>query len=412
MIELSPKLTFGVSGHDWSEGIIFGRMREGRLAKARAALKKHNIAACVLTRPENIRYATATRGLDFIDQSRYGLISADHEPVLYESHGTVAGVHPWIKPENIRQSFHWANQAPGPEATWESAKKFAASIKRELEEQGLAREKIGIDSVDEPGRLALKEAGLQTINAMPIMLEARAVKTNDEINCLKMAVAITEIGWCALLEELKPGVRDRDLVAVANDAMYRAGIEDIWMVIVSSGGPPQTTDKIVRVGDVVTVDFVRCTYMGYNTCWYRNAVVGVKPSQKQKDKYNRMNDRLYKVLDAVKPGVTTAEVAKLWESCEQKGFTSEEAAWCDDMGHGIGLWLYEYPIINRLWSLDHPQTLEEGMTIAIEALDPVDPALGRIKVEEMVVVTRNGVEILNAIPSKDMMIAHPLLMAE
>ena len=76
---------------------------------------------------------------------------------------------------------------------------------------------------------------------------------------------------------------------------------------------------------------------------------------------------------------------------EQKGFTSEEAAWCDDMGHGIGLWLYEYPVINRLWSLDHPQTLEEGMTIAIEALDPVDPALGRIKVEEMVVVTKNGV---------------------
>ena len=79
------------------------------------------------------------------------------------------------------------------------------------------------------------------------------MKTADEINCLKMAVAITEVGWCALLDALKPGVRDRDLVAVANEAMYRAGIEDVWMVIVSSGGPPQTTDKIVRVGDVVTV---------------------------------------------------------------------------------------------------------------------------------------------------------------
>jgi Xaa-Pro aminopeptidase len=412
MIEPAPKLTFGVSGADWTEGIIFSRMREERLARARAAFKKHGIAACVLTRPENIRYATSTRGLDFIDQSRYSLISADHDPVLYESHGTVAGIHPWIKPENIRQSFHWANQAPGPDATWESAKKFAASIKRELEEQGLAKEQIGIDSIDEPGRLALKEAGLETVNAMPVMLEARAVKTNDEINCLKMAVAITETGWCALLEALKPGVRDRDLVAVANDAMYRAGIEDVWMVIVSSGGPPQTTDKIVRVGDVVTVDFVRCTYMGYNTCWYRNAVVGQKPSQKQKDKYNRMNDRLYKVLDAIKPGVTTAEVARLWESCAEKGFTSEEAAWCDDMGHGIGLFLYEYPVINRLWSLDHPQTLEEGMTIAVEALDPVDPILGRIKVEEMIVVTDKGVQILNAIPSKDIMIAHPLLMAE
>jgi len=412
MIEVAPKLTFGVSGADWTEGISFSRMREERLAKARAALKKHNIAACVLTRPENIRYATAGRGLDFIDQSRYALISADHDPVLYESHGTLSGIHPWVKPENIRQSFHWANQAPGPDASWDSAKKFAASIKRELEEQGLVKEKLGIDTVDELGRLALKEAGLKTVNAMPVMLEARAVKTNDEINCLRMAVAITEIGFCALFEALKPGVRDRDLVAVANDAMYRAGIEDVWMVIVSSGGPPQATDKIVRVGDVVTVDFVRCTYNGYNTCWYRNAVVGQKPTQKQKDKYNRMNDRLYRVLDAIRPGVTTAEVASLWESCEQKGFTSEEAAWCDDMGHGLGLSLYEYPVTNRLWSLDHPMTYEKGMTMAVEALDPIDPALGRIKVEEMVVVTDNGVQILNTLPSNGMLVAHPLLVAE
>jgi len=412
MIGAGPKLTFGVSAADWTEGISFSRMREERLAKTRAAMKKHDIAGCVLTRPENIRYATATRGLDFIDQSRYNIITLDHDPVLYESHGTVSGIHPWIKAENIRQSFHWANQAPGPEASQESARKFAAAIKRELEEKGLAKEKIGIDGVDEPGRRALKEAGIETINAMPIMLEARAVKTADELNCLRMAVAITEIGWCALLDALKPGVRDRDLVAVANDAMYRAGIEDVWMVIVSSGGPPQTTDKIVRVGDVVTVDFVRCTYMGYNTCWYRNAVVGQQPSQKMKDKYNRMNDRLYRVLDAIKPGVTTAEVAELWETAQEKGFTSEEAAWCDDMGHGIGLWLYEYPVINRLWSLKHPQVLEEGMTIAVEALDTTDPTLGRIKVEEMIAITKNGVEIFNAIPSKTMMVAHPMPLAE
>lgn len=412
MIEMAPKLTFGVSGSDWSEGINFSRMRQERLAKARAAMHRHGIAACVLTRPENIRYATATRGLDFIDQSRYALISAAHDPVLYESHGTVAGIHPWIKPENIRQSFHWANQACGPAATWDSAKKFAASIKRELKTQGLESEKIGIDSVDEPGRLALAEAGIETVNAMPVMLEARAVKTEDEINCLKMAVAITEVGWCALYDALKPGVRDRDLVAVATDAMYRAGIEDVWMVVLSSGGPSQVTDKIVRVGDVLTVDFVRCNYMGYNTCWYRNVVVGKKPTDKQKDKYKRMNERLYKVLDAIKPGVTTAEVARIWEPAEAKGFTSEEAAWCDDMGHGLGLWLYEYPLTNRLWSLDHPQTYEKGMTMAVEALDPVDPQIGRVKVEEMIVVTDNGVEILNTIPSGDLIFAHPILMAD
>ena len=412
MIDLAPKLTFGGGAKDWDEGINFSRMREERLAKARASLKKHGIAACVLTRPENIRYATGGKGLDFIDQTRYTLLTVDHDPILFEPHGTLAGVHPWIKPENIRQAFQWANQACGPDATWHTAKRFAEQIKSTLKELGLENEKIGIDSLDEPGRQALKEAGLEITNVMPAMLEARAVKTRDEIICLKMAVAIAEVGWSALYEAIKPGVRDSDLVAVANEAMYKAGAESVWAALVSSGGTGQGTDKIIRVGDVVTVDFVRCTYMGYNTCFYRNAVVGQKPTDKIKDKYKRMNERLYRVLDAIKPGVTTAEVAKLWESAQQKGWPSEDSVWCDDMGHGIGLWLYEYPVTNRLWSLDHPQVYEEGMTMAVEALDPIDPTIGRVKVEEMIVVTGNGVELLNRLPSKDIMIARPISMAE
>lgn len=412
MISLAPRLTFGGGAKDWDEGINFSRMREERLAKARASLKKHGIAACVLTRPENIRYATGGKGLDFIDQTRYTLLTVDHDPILFEPHGTLAGLHPWIKTENIRQAYQWANQACGPDATWQTAKRFAQQLKSTLKELGLEGEKIGIDSLDDPGRQALKEAGLEITNVMPAMLDARAVKTSDEVNCLKMAAAIAETGWCALYDALKPGVRDRDLVAVANEAMYKAGAEDVWAALVSSGGTGQGTDKIIQVGDVAVVDFVRCTYMGYNTCFYRSAVVGQKPTDKIKDKYKRMYDRLYSVLAAIKPGVTTAEVANLWETAQQKGYSCEDAVWCDDMGHGIGLWLYEYPLVNRLWSLEHPQTFQAGMTLAVEALDPIDPAIGRLKLEEMIVVTDNGVELLNRLPGKDIMIANPLLFAE
>ncbi len=412
MIRLASRLTSGGGVKDWDQAIDFARMREERLARAQASMKKHGIAGCLLTRPENIRYATGGRGLDFIDQTRYTLLTTDRDPVLFEPHGTLAGVHPWIKPENIRQAFQWASQACGPDATWHTARRFADQIKSELTSLGLEREKIGIDSLDDPGRHALAEAGLQTTNAMPALLEARAIKTRDEVDCLKMAVAIAETGWSALYDAIKPGVRDRDLVAVATEAMYRAGAEDVWAVLVSSGGSGQGTDKIVQTGDVVVVDFVRCTYLGYNTCIYRSAVVGEKPTHAIKEKYKRMHDRLYAVLEAIKTGVTTAEVARIWESAEQKGHSSEDAVWCDDMGHGIGLWLYEYPITNRLWSLDHPQTYEAGMTMAVEALDPIDPAIGRLKLEEMIVVTDDGVELLNRLPCKDIMIAHPLLFAE
>ena len=67
-----------------------------------------------------------------------------------------------------------------------------------MEARGLEKEKLGIDLLDEPAHQALREAGIETVDAMPAMLQARAVKTEDEINCLKMAVAIAEVGWNAL----------------------------------------------------------------------------------------------------------------------------------------------------------------------------------------------------------------------
>ncbi len=81
------------------------------------------------------------------------------------------------------------------------------------------------------------------------------------------------------------------------------------------------------------------------------------------------------------------------------------------MGHGIGLWLYEYPIINRLWSLDYPMTFEKGMTLAVEAME-YSPEIGRTKIEEMIVVTDNGAEIMARMPVKDIMIASPITTAE
>lgn len=401
-------LTSGGCGKDWDQGVDFSRMREQRLARTKASLKQWGIAAALLTRPENIRYATGGKGLDFIDQTRYALVTCDHDPILFEPHGTLAGVHPWIKPENIRQAYQWASQACGPDATRQTAGRFAEQVKQTLGQLGLEGERLGVDSLDDPGRQALNAVGLQTMNVMPAMLDARALKTADEIQCLKLAVAIAETGWAALYDALRPGVRDRDLIAVANEAMYRAGAEDVWAALVSSGGSGQGTDRIVQVGDLVVVDFVRCTYLGYNTCFYRSAVVGRRPSQKVVDKYKRMYDRMSSVLEAIRPGVTTAEVAQLWESAEQKGHSCEDAVWCDDMGHGIGLWLYEYPLVNRLWSIEHPQTFQPGMTLAVEALDPIDPVIGRLKVEEMIVVTESGVELLNRLPGNSIMIANEI----
>jgi Xaa-Pro aminopeptidase len=412
MAKFVSKLHWGEGGVDWDERINFARMREQRLAKAKLAMQKNGIAACLLARPENVRYVTSTIGVDFIDQLRYTVAFAEHDPVIYEMPpGKLLGACPWVKPENRRNALQWATEACGRDATLSSARKFAESIKRDLQERGLAKERLGIDRLDEPAHQALREAGIETVDIMPVMLEARAVKTEDEINCLKMAVSICEAGWYALYHALQPGMRDRDLVAVANQALFQAGTESVWGLTVSSGGAPPNTDKIIQVGDVVTTDFVRVTYMGYCTCYYRNVIVGRKPNDKEKDMHKRSYERTYRVIDSIKPGATTADAAKHWVTCGQRGYPSEENAWCEDLGHGLGLWLYEYPVINRLWSMDYPMTFEKGMTLAVEAME-FDPDVGRTKLEEMVIVTDSGAEVITRMPVKDMMIAGLISTAE
>ncbi len=413
-VEFGRKL--GETTADHTEGFVnFARMREERATKARAAMRANTLPVCLLCKPENIRYVTGTKYFEFLKQIRYALAFVEHDSILYEPLGNPTGECSWIKTENRRLSSHWAEQSPGRDATWNMAKRFAMGIKSELKQKGLEKERLGVDELDEPARQALKEAGIEIVNAMPVMLEARAVKTQDEINCLHKAAVIADTAHYALYKAIKPGVRERDISAVGMEALLRAGAETVWSVTVASGGyiggRSVNSDRIMQVGDVVTVDICRATYMGYNTCCYRNYIVGRKPTDKEIEMHKKSYERIYKIMDAIKPGVTTADVAKHWVTAKERGLPSEEYMWMDDLEHGIGLSLYEYPITNRLWSFDYPQTFEKGMTMAVEAME-FDPAVGRTKLEEMLVVTDTGVEIFTRMPVKDMMIASPIVTAE
>ncbi|HVP78306.1 MAG TPA: Xaa-Pro peptidase family protein [Thermodesulfobacteriota bacterium] len=411
MARLGSKLLFGTEGVDWEERINFARMREERLSRTRAALKKYKIAACLLCQPDNVRYVTGIAFPTFLPQLDYVLLGADHEPVYYQRLGRVMKGCPWIRPENFRLALtKWRGYAGGPEVTRALAKKFAADIKTSLKEMGLEKEKLGIDGFDEPAKQALREEGIELVEVMPVMLEARAVKTQDEINCLKMAAAIVDVAWQAVYECIKPGIRDREIEAVAHEALLKAGAETIGFVPVTSGAPARSTDKRVQVGDVVTIDFVGITYMGYTTCYYRSFVVGRKPTAKEKDMHKKCYERIYKVIDAIKPGATTADAAEHFAPAASYGHPSEEYLVGHDLGHGLGLSMYEYPAIERLYSFQSPQPFEEGMVLAIEAQED-DPGVGLIKLEEMVVVGKTGAEVYTRMPIEDLIITSPLLTA-
>jgi Xaa-Pro aminopeptidase len=163
------------------------------------------------------------------------------------------------------------------------------------------------------------------------------------------------------------------------------------------------SDRIIRPGDVVYADFYNIGYNGYRSCYYRTFTCG-RPRAATVEAYKRAVDNLYGVLDAIRPGVTTDEVATRFPDAEAEywDFYGIRHGWqmtTNHWGHGIGLSLYEIPLVWRGISLDHPMTLEEGMTLAVETQDR-DGSQG-VRVEEMVVIRKAGVEILSRWPVEE-----------
>ena len=149
------------------------------------------------------------------------------------------------------------------------AQRMVESVLEVLKENGVEKEKIGIDNLDMPSLQAFKDAGVNIVNGWPAMSSARVVKTVDEIELLKQASSIGDAAmWKIKHEWLKPGVTERQIEAKVHEFMLTAGCEIIYDIIVASGGNTSpyrrwATDKMIRQGDLVIVDINAVGPSGY-----------------------------------------------------------------------------------------------------------------------------------------------------
>jgi Xaa-Pro aminopeptidase len=410
MVKMASKLAFGTAAADWQEGINVARMRDERAERARKVMRKYGIPALLATRADNTRYLTGLRGAEFMPQLWYVLFFAEHDPVVFAHAGwykQLPAVAPWIKHWRVARA--WLAGIGGPEVVQEEGKLFAAEILQELKERGLAGEKLGLLAMDGVAQQSLNAAGIKTVDFWPMMLEARATKTVDEINCLKTVASICEATWHRIWRELRPGMSDSELSRIAVDELIKAGSDEARPIYFMSG--PLTFERgfdrsgrMIETGDLVYAAMCGIGYLGYRSCNYRTFVVGRKPNDKEKDWYKRVLDSLDGIIDAAKPGVSTAELAMHFPPASAWGYKDEVEVLTMEIGHGIGISLYEYPVINRQWSLKHPQILEAGMTFAVESREGREGE-GGVRLENMVVVTENGAEVMDHFPRDEILTA-------
>lgn len=424
--------TFGPNTVDWEMRVDMDRLRTERLARLRGQLERSELGAVLAFDFSNIRYMTSTHiGTWAVDKMiRFALLVRGGDPIIWDF-GSAAKHHqlynPWLDYSNAHSdgdphaAHHGADVrnlsgARSGISTLRGAisplagmgEGVAAKIKRELELYGLLGEPLGVDVIELPVLAALQAAGITVVDGQQVFMEARRIKTVDEIRLLTHACSMVDAAYDDLYRFLRPGVRENECVGVVAKTLYDLGSEFVEGVNAISGErcaphPHVFSDRIVRPGDPAFFDILH-SYNGYRTCYYRTFAVG-SASSAQRDAYTRCREFMDEAIRLVRPGATTADIVSVWPTAQEFGFPDEEAAFALQYGHGVGLSIWEKPVFSRLVSLDHPEALEEGMVFALETYWPSSDGWGAARIEEELVVTKDGCEVITKFPAEELLVA-------
>ena len=398
---------------DFEERIDFARLRRYRLDRAKQAMEQAGLGALLVFDNNNIRYLTGVAIGEWTRDKlcRYALYTRTGELVLWDF-GSAAVHHrlycPWLEPENCIASYTTMRGA-APPASGLTARQVA-EIKDRLTQAGVRNEPVGVDFAEVPTFFELQGQQIDIRDGQQVMLDARQLKSRDEIALLSTAAAMVDGTYADIAEALRPGVRENEIVALANKRLYDMGSDDVESVNAVSGErcnphPHNFSDRMIRPGEQAFFDIMH-SYNGYRTCYYRCFAVG-RASQPQLDAYKKAREWIDAAIEMIKPGVSTDQVARLWPAAEEIGLPDEKTAFGLLFGHGLGLALHERPIISRLTSLDAPMEIKEGMVFALETYCPATDGRSAARIEEEVVVGPNGIEILTRFPAQELYVTNP-----
>ncbi len=380
-------------------------MRDYRLARAKESMKNYGLGAILCYDFDNIRYITGTHIGEW-NRNKMNrhclLIDGVDQPFLFDPATPSKRKRvSWLPPDHIMPAVGSMRGAIPTEVGM--VPNEAAEVVRYLKEYGVDKRPLGVDIIDIPLYKELEKNGIEIVDGQLPMVDARIIKNDDEIQLLKSSAAMVDAVYYDVAKALRPGILENELEGIIQGELFRMGAESVEFVNVISGarGNPHchtTSNRMIRPGELVFFD-VGNVYNGYRTCYYRTFSCGV-PNKAQEEAYTKAHKWIYDGIAAIKPGNTSADVANAWPSAQELGFKNEEEAFLLQFAHGIGLGLWEKPIISRLFSIDHPFEFKPGMTFAIETWCAATDGSGSARIEEEIVVTEDGCEVISKFPSQ------------
>lgn len=243
-------------------------------------------------------------------------------------------------------------------------------------------------------------SALPRVELVPIRQELdtiRMVKDGEEIECIREAVKIASQAFLDILDEIKPGRQEREVAYELEYAMRKGGGEKLsFDVIIASGWRAAlphgiASHKRIERGELVVVDF-GTRYKGYYGDETQTVAVG-SVDDKQKEIFNIVKEAQARAIEAVRPGISMKDIdAAARDFIAEAGYSEYFG---HGTGHGIGLAVHEPPRV----APNQEILAEEGMVFSIEPGIYL-PGWGGVRLEDLVLVTRDGCQVLSPLPKE------------
>ena len=401
--EFKPKQNFIIKKRLREDEIDFDKLRSYRLDRVKKELEKNNLEACILFDPVNVRYALDSVNMSVYNMhnlTRYCFIPVNGPTILYEYFNCEKLSEHLNLIDELRPVITWDYFSNGDQSE-QQLKKWVNEVK-DLSNSYFKSKKIAIDVLNGPAVSALNKENIQVVDAKLILEQARVIKSNDEIKCMRSAIDVAEMGIVKMREQLKPGMTENELWSILHQTNIENYGEWIECRLLASGERTnpwmqECSNKIIQDKEIVSFDTDMVGPYGYCADISRAFVVGNKFNDDQKKLYSMAVEQIDYNSNLIKPGLSFKEfIEKSWNLPDEYYGNRYSC-----MVHGIGL-CDEWPFIR--YPTDGGQKegcFEKNMTITVESYIGKVGGKEGVKLEQQYLIGENGLELMSHHPLED-----------
>ena len=390
-----------------SEGIDLKAVRLYRLGRVRQEMIHYGVDAVILSDPINIRYATGARNMQVFCQrnapSRYLLLTAD-KSILFEFTGCLHLGAGYETIDEVRPSSTASFVAAGPDIAVRE-KAWAKEMNDLITELVGAGATVGLERLNAGTAIALKECGLNIVDAQQPVEMARSVKSNEEMKCINASLRATENGVAKLRAAIRPGMTENELWSVLHQSVIAQNADYCETRLLNAGERSnpwfqETSSNVIGENELIALDTDVVGCHGYYSDFSRTFHSGPgKPTDSQRELYKVAHEQVLSNMGILHAGMSFRDYAERAWDIPQKYYENRYYL----SAHGCGM-TGEYPYLYHKG--DFPDAgydgeIVAGMTLCVESY--IGEAGGKegVKLEQQVLVTETGIELLSRFPFED-----------